>query len=465
MNRKVLAGAVGGIGVAVWAVTYHLIMNQPHDKIMVGIYLFNAALVSFYVWAVAFSRNYNKLPVARGRVVAIVPAYNEEPELLRNAITALLNQTVLPDEIHVMDDGSTPTVEPMIEHERVYWHRQPNQGKRHAQANVLRTLDRRDWDYIFTVDSDSVPEPDALEYLLRAMSRPKVQAATGLILTRNWRQNFLTRVSDMNIGTSCLMIRTSRSALGAVETTSGALALYRAEVIFDNLPDYLVSGTNGDDRRLTMYASLRGDVVVVNEAMVHSAMPETVKGLFRQRLRWGKSAWQAFPFTVTNLAIHKILFPVLAVAQWVMLPIMMGWMALAVIGERLHADATLLAFCAYVLIRYTETGMYVLLRPGMHWFTKLWTWILLTPAELVVKLAIIYPAKYYAILKLRDRGWHTRSGSVTTQLAHAEKEPTRALPPADPAGLPTRVVAAAEHVTEQTRILPAVGQLPKHARV
>lgn len=437
MRLSRLAACVfGAVGVAAWAATYHLAIGESDRHFLTGLYLFDAGLIVFYISSLEVNAHWRRRRVATGRVVAIVPAYEEEPQLLRAALDALLRQTFPVDEIHVMDDGSTVhPVEPFA-HPKIRWHRQPNGGKRYAQAGVLQKLRREDFDFILTVDSDSVPGDDALECLMRAMSRRRVMAATGLILTRNFRDNWLTRVSDINIGTSCLMIRSSRSVLGAVETTSGALALYRSAVVFDNLADYVKSGTNGDDRRLTMYALLRGDVVVVNDAVVHSAMPDTARGLFRQRLRWGKSSWQALPFAVVNLEWKKLLFPLLAVTQWIMLPVLLV-MSVSGAFSRVPLHYLGLAFASYAAIRYAETAQYMIRRPHMHWTAKLVMWLWATPAEMLVKIIVIYPAKYWAVLKLRDRGWVTRGN------AHAG-------PAAAPA--PAVAVAVADQDTLALRI-------------
>jgi hyaluronan synthase len=424
MVRKRLVCTFVALAVAVYATTYHLVLGHRATPAMTALYLFDAGLVTYYLLAVGWARRFTDRAPARGRLVCLVPAFEEEPELLHAALDALLRGSVVPDEIHVMDDGSVQNDVVRFRHKRITWHRQANAGKRYAQANILRQLRRDDWDFILTVDGDSVPDRRAVERLLQAMTDPKIMAATGLILTRNWSKNLLTRISDLNIGTSCLMIRTSRSVLGAVETTSGALAMYRAEVVFDNLADYVASGTNGDDRRLTMYALMRGDVVVVNDAHVHSAMPETVRGLYRQRLRWGKSAWQAMPFTAINMRPKLLIFPSLAAFQWLLLPMLVVYMLVSLATSHgTHLRQLGLALAAYMVVRYAETGMYLIDRPGMPWFTRLWTWLLLTPAEMAVKAGVIYPAKYYSAFKLRDRGWVSRGNPHSGTAAPEQPEP------------------------------------------
>ncbi len=103
-------------------------------------------------------RRFDDLSPAPGRVLAIVPVFNEQPELLEAAVRSLLDETIAPDEVHVVDDGSQPAVEP-VDLPGVTWHRQENAGKREAQALILREADASAWDFVLTVDSDSVADP------------------------------------------------------------------------------------------------------------------------------------------------------------------------------------------------------------------------------------------------------------------------------------------------------------------
>lgn len=79
----------------------------------------------------------------RLQVTVNVPLYNEDPDVIDRAIYALFSQTRLPNEIQVVDDGSTASdyaeirdywrahVPPGV---RFSWVRTKNGGKRHAQA-------------------------------------------------------------------------------------------------------------------------------------------------------------------------------------------------------------------------------------------------------------------------------------------------------------------------------------------
>jgi hyaluronan synthase len=83
-----------------------------------------------------------------------VPAYNEEPALLRACIDSLLAGSEIPELVVVVDDGSAPPAA-IYANPRVRWLRQANQGKRIAQVNGLRGCE---WaSFVLTVDSDRPP--------------------------------------------------------------------------------------------------------------------------------------------------------------------------------------------------------------------------------------------------------------------------------------------------------------------
>ncbi|HEX4255037.1 MAG TPA: glycosyltransferase family 2 protein, partial [Streptosporangiaceae bacterium] len=298
------------------------------NTVLIGYWLFGAALIGICLLAFVRGRRFVNFPIARGRTIAIVPAYNEPQDKLYACVRSLLAQTVRLDKIIVMDDGSAEPVIP-FEAPNVEWIRQANTGKRGAQVAALRRFHPDEFQFVMTVDSDSTPYPDALEHLLRAMSSRKVQAATGWIYVRNYRESLVARAADIDIGGSCVMMRASRSMLGALETTSGALALYRSEIMYDHLDEYAIECGTGDDRWLAMRALLRGEVVGVYEAGVETDMPTTVRGTFRQRLRWARSWWWMLPFAFARLSPKQLLSPTIGLIELAIAPLVLSWAAVA----------------------------------------------------------------------------------------------------------------------------------------
>lgn len=387
-----------------------------------GITVITACLLSFVI-----GRRYTKNPVPPGRVLCIVPAYNEDPDGLRKTVVALLQQTV-PVDIVVIDDGSQVRVVPSVLHPRVQWRWQKNTGKRGAQVAVLKEFDRAAYQYILTVDSDSTPYPDACEQLLRAMHNPKVQAATGMIYIRNYDESWVSRAADLDIGSSCVMMRASRSMLGALETTSGALALYRSELLYDHLDAYAVECGTGDDRWLALRALRRGQVVAVAEALVETDMPTTLKSTYRQRLRWSRSWWWMLPYVGKFLGYRQCISPVYGVIQLLIAPMMIIYIAAATVaahGGRYtgHETYVLIAYiAAYVIVRYALSALYLIERPNVSLYDKWKLFLFGTPAAVLLNIFLLTPTRYVALAKLFDNRWHTRELSAAQLAALSQSD-------------------------------------------
>jgi hyaluronan synthase len=362
-----------------------------------------SAMILLLLGLAARGRSFTHLPIAAGRVVAVVATYNEPPETLDACIRSLLSGTVVPDVVHVVDDGSAIPATP-VQHPRVRWHRQSNLGKRHAQVNGL--AGERHSAFVLTVDSDSIVDRHALAEALRAFSDPYVQAVTAMCVVRNRTASLLTRVTDLETFTGNAVMRRARSVLGVVAPTSGPFAMYRSGVVFDNVDDYLASGTYGDDRRLTHYALLRGEVVACDEAIVETQMPETPRAMFRQRTRWYQGYFRYLGWELRNLDGPALLlriwnlvliatFPIIVAMTLVVAPIMTG---------RIYWEG----WAYWLALLYAHTLQYLFDRPGLPTRTRFVTWLLLTPLLLGLQMFIIRPAMYRAMTRLRSDAWVTR---------------------------------------------------------
>jgi cellulose synthase/poly-beta-1,6-N-acetylglucosamine synthase-like glycosyltransferase len=387
------------------------------NAVLAFYWILNAAGIIVCLFAFLNERRFVNFPVARGRTVAIIPAYNEPQEKLHACVRSLLAQTVKIDTIVVVDDGSAEPVVPFYA-PNVEWVRQANRGKRGAHATALRLFKSDAVQFILTVDSDSTPYPDALEHMLRAMSRRKVQAVTGWIHVRNYDESLVARAADINIGSSCVLMRASRSMLGALETTSGALSLYRSEILYDNLADYEFDCGTGDDRWLTMRALLRGEVVGVNQARVETDMPATLPGTFRQRVRWARSWWWMLPFAYARLGWRPLISPTVGLIQLLAAPMMLLWAILSFTidfkGQVSHPRTALMFVIAFIVVKYAVAALYLVGRPGMSRRQKLLSLIVGTPLSMLLSLFLLMPIRFYALTRLQDTRWQTRQIKVST---------------------------------------------------
>jgi biofilm PGA synthesis N-glycosyltransferase PgaC len=116
------------------------------------------------------------------RLTVIIPAYNEAASIA-DTINSLRAQTVLPEEIIVVDDFSSDGTGDIARALGVTVIRPPaNTGsKAGAQTYALGQVET---EFTMALDADTILAPDAIEKLLPALADPKVAAACGFVLPR-----------------------------------------------------------------------------------------------------------------------------------------------------------------------------------------------------------------------------------------------------------------------------------------
>jgi biofilm PGA synthesis N-glycosyltransferase PgaC len=116
-------------------------------------------------------------------LTVLVPAYNEAATIA-DTIRSLQAQTHQPDEIIVIDDGSTDSTGQIARSLGVTVLRPPrNSGCKAGAQNFA--MDHVKTTFTLAIDADTVLAPDAVEKLLAAFEDPTVAAACGLVLPRH----------------------------------------------------------------------------------------------------------------------------------------------------------------------------------------------------------------------------------------------------------------------------------------
>lgn len=114
----------------------------------------------------------------RGGVSVVIPLYNHE-HYIEQAVTSVLAQSRCPDEIVVIDDGSSDGSAEIMqrlchEHSEIVFWSQPNQG---AHSTINAGIERARGEYLAILNSDDVYHPDRLAECLHVLERePSVTA-------------------------------------------------------------------------------------------------------------------------------------------------------------------------------------------------------------------------------------------------------------------------------------------------
>ncbi len=112
-------------------------------------------------------------------VTIVVVTYNRSDLLLKN-INALLSQTYTPDTIIIIDNNSTDGTEHTLkengylDNKTIIYHKLPNNlGSSGGFKKAIQYAYMRGAEWIWGMDDDAIPKPDALEQLVRyAQSNP-----------------------------------------------------------------------------------------------------------------------------------------------------------------------------------------------------------------------------------------------------------------------------------------------------
>ncbi|MEV0898679.1 glycosyltransferase [Actinoplanes sp. NPDC049802] len=377
--------------------------------------------------------------LAKLRVVAVVPLYNEDVDAVIATIRGLLAQTRPLDAIFVRDDGSNkvdylPTELWAIEAANeanipLVWVRDQNRGKR--ATHVAASLRFGGWaDAYLTIDSDSVLSPDALENLLKPLIDPKVMSVAGVFFTYNLRGP-IARAVDLICTASQLTDRSATSALGSVLVNSGGISLYRARVIDESRHGYANEEFFGrrvefsDDSYLTLQALIRGKTVQQANAFAFCVMPERLGNHRRQFLRWLRgsfirSFWRFKYLPLGRIAywlhavkwVQTVASTIIVVSLFVVKPVadIIAWVrgagtdALIADGEMLLLTLAMLIVFGYVqLLRIFTVRRSDQSRPAQFaWF------LLLGPVATVWQWSVLRVWRIWAIASCMRFKWGTR---------------------------------------------------------
>jgi cellulose synthase/poly-beta-1,6-N-acetylglucosamine synthase-like glycosyltransferase len=247
---------------------------------------------------------------AGGKLAVIVPCFNESPELVEKSIRSVLAADGH-KQVIVIDDGSTNGVQSRLAELAaalpIHVHYFPeNRGKREALYLAVTPLLDDDVEYVVTIDSDTLLEPDALTRVAEPLQRPNIGASTGNVLLLNERENLLTRMIGTYYWVGLNIYKQAQSVIRSVVCCSGCLAAYKAQLLRDVIEEFAnqrflgESCTHSEDRHLTNLVLRRGfDVVYVPEAVSWTETPATVRGFLRQQRRWKRGYIRESAFTLT----------------------------------------------------------------------------------------------------------------------------------------------------------------------
>lgn len=222
-------------------------------------------------------------------VLILIPCFNEGG-CAAETIQAALAQRYWNIEVIVIDDGSsddTPALfDSLLETDgrlRVV-HLAKNQGK--AVALRMGALAARS-EYLVCIDGDALLDEDAVAYLVAPLiENPRVGAVTGNPRIRT-RSTLIGRIQVGEFSSIIGLIKRTQRVYGRVFTVSGVVAAFRRSAL--SRVGYWSPNMITEDIDISWKLQLdHWSIFYEPRALCWILMPETLGGLWKQRLRWSQ---------------------------------------------------------------------------------------------------------------------------------------------------------------------------------
>jgi hyaluronan synthase len=465
--RVLIGGAIILVAIEFWALRHvyaTLAVIDGYGAAFGPVYTVAFVLLALQMFLCYLERPYTvtraqRQALHRKKIAASVPVYNEDPAALRRGLESLLIQTWQLDTIYVVDDGSKAPAEGGPDYSAVktwflaeaaaigttgVWVRQSNGGKRSAQGRMVR--DTQDADFYLTLDSDSLLAPDAVEEAVKPFADPRVFSVAGVVLninntgakctptTSRWRRlehALVSRATSLWFLIGQMVDRSSASTLGAVLVNSGPLAMYRSEILRDNLDGYLNEYffdrpvELSDDSMLTIYALLRGKAVQQPTAFSFSLMPERTSHHLRQYLRWMRGAFIRSWWRLRYLPLSSWAFwsHVIGWAQMSVSTMVFGYLFVV----QPIQDTRLIATLPWLLViplcvGYGHALRAMIVRRDDDSLASQMGTLALAPLATLWSFLVLRFVRWYAMATCLKTGWGTRADVEISMVHHGQEE-------------------------------------------
>ena len=220
------------------------------------------------------------------KVTIIVPCWNEEKTVYKT-VKSIFNLNYPKDKVKIIlvDDGSTDNtwkiISKFLKYSNVKVFKKENGGK-HTALNL--GLENTDTEFVGCLDADSRADENSLVKLMSFFERyPDSMAVTPSIVVE--KANSIVEKAqraEYNVG---VYVKKMLGFLGAIQVTPGPLTIYRKKV-FDDLGPYRHAHNTEDMEIAYRMQKNHYKIQQCHDAFVYTGTPNSLKKLYKQRLRW-----------------------------------------------------------------------------------------------------------------------------------------------------------------------------------
>lgn len=316
-------------------------------------------------------------------VSVVLPVFNEEL-VVAKTLDALKASDYPRLEVVAVNDGSTDgTLAVLTEYAKTWPDLrvidQPNGGKSAASNHGIA---QSRGEIVVTLDGDTLFEPQTIKMFARHFLAPRhgkiVGAVAGHVKVGN-RRNLLTAWQSLEYLSGICVTRMAEGLMGAISIVPGACAAWRREALLE--AGGYSHDTLAEDADLTLSLQKLGySIVQENSAVAWTEAPMTLRGLFKQRLRWtygniqtlykhrsmlfnpryGALGLLTMPYALISVVVPLVFMPLTVIVA--VNSLAHGeWQAVAIFSAFVAATHMLISIVAIVMVR--ESPMHLLMVP------------------------------------------------------------------------------------------------------
>lgn len=253
----------------------------------------------------------------------LIPCFNEE-ETIKDTIKNLLALDFPNKQIIVINDGSTDNSAKIIYELQKYLDftfidLEFNNGK----ANALnKGIDYAKYDYVMGIDADTLIDDNAPYFMIEHFKKnPKLAAVTGNPRIRN-KKSILGKIQTIEYASMVGSIKRTQALTGKINTISGVFTLFRKSAI-EKVGKWDIDMIT-EDIAISWKFHLAGlHIKYEPRALCRMLVPETIPGLWKQRLRWAQGGQEVVIRDLKkglksfNLAMYFLIFEQIFSLIWI----------------------------------------------------------------------------------------------------------------------------------------------------
>ena len=270
-------------------------------------YLWMTGALIYYVH---WEKKHEKLFIDESKplppVSFLVPCHNEG-ENARETIEHLLEQNYPDFEIIAINDASTDDTGDILnalakQHDQLrVIHFTKNMGKA-AALNMAAMSSNHE--FLICIDGDALLDQDAAKWMIHHfITGPRVGAVTGNPRIRT-RSSLIGKIQVGEFSAIIGLIKRAQRIYGRIFTVSGVVAGFRKSAL--HRVGYWSTDMITDDIDISWKLQLdHWDIRFEPNALCWILMPETYRGLFRQRIRWAQGGIEVLLKYFSDLGIWK----------------------------------------------------------------------------------------------------------------------------------------------------------------